>query len=70
MERPPSFTLAPRDARTLKANIKVSSTETGHIFGTVVYDAAQVASVVNLAEIHVDIMDYILPATCTDSAFR
>lgn len=38
VERPASFTLAPRDSRTLRANIKVSSTETGHIFGTVVYD--------------------------------
>lgn len=28
------------------------------------------ANVVNLSEIHVDIMDYILPAVCSDSAFR
>ncbi len=28
VDRPPIFTLGPRDSRTLKANIKVSSTET------------------------------------------
>lgn len=73
VERPAAFTLAPKDSRTLRANIKVSSTETGHIFGTIVYDtpgAANVVSVVNLAEIHVDILDYVHPATCSDSAFR
>lgn len=47
----------------------------GHIFGTVVYDTpasitSGVSSVVNLSEIHVDIMDYIQPAVCSDAAFR
>lgn len=73
VERPAAFTLAPRASRTLRANIKVSSTETGHIFGTIVYDTpgtVNVVSVVNLAEIHVDILDYVHPATCSDSAFR
>jgi hypothetical protein len=73
VERPAAFTLAPRDSRTIRANLKVSSTETGHIFGTIVYDtpgAVNAMSIVNLAEIHVDIMDYIQPATCSDSVFR
>lgn len=72
VERPSSFTLGPRESRSVKANIKVASTETGHIFGTIVYGGATGSdvTVINLAEIHVDIMDYIAPATCSDSAFR
>ena len=34
IERPQSHTIGPQDSRMIKANIKVSSTETGHIFGT------------------------------------
>jgi len=79
VERPPSFTLGPKDARTIKANIKVSSTETGHIFGTIVYDSTTPAgtaaggdrtNVINLSELHLDIMDYIHPAHCSDASFR
>merc|ERR1711862_414509 len=47
-------------------------TETGHIFGTIVYEdaATQEKGYVNLNDIHMDIMDYIRPASCTDEAFR
>ena len=34
VERPQSLTIGPSDQRSIRANIKVSSTETGHIFGT------------------------------------
>lgn len=63
VERPPVFTLGPKDSRQCKASIKVSSTETGHVFGNVVYNAPGTTepAVINLAEIHVDIMDYIQP---------
>jgi len=72
VERPQNLTIGPMDFRKLKANIKVSSTETGQIFGTIVYDSANSVDTtyVNLNEIHVDIMDYIRPATCSDAAFR
>ena len=55
-----------------RANIKVSSTETGAIFGNIVYEATGYAdrSVVVLNDIHIDIMDYISPAACADVAFR
>ena len=44
-----------------RANIKVSSTETGAIFGNIVYESTGYAerSVVVLNDIHIDIMDYI-----------
>ena len=57
----------------LKANVKVASTENGIIFGNIVYDvsgAGSDRSVVVLNDIHIDIMDYIVPATCTDAEFR
>lgn len=57
----------------LRANIKVSSTETGVIFGNIVYDSGNDGNdrtVVVLSDIHIDIMDYINPAHCADTAFR
>lgn len=72
VERPQSLTIGPLAQQNIRANIKVSSTETGHIFGTVVFDKSNSAekNYVNLNNIHLDIMDYIRPASCTDEAFR
>jgi coatomer subunit beta len=73
-ERPQSFNLAPYGTLNLKSSIKVSSTETGLIFGSIAYDVAgQVTDKRNyvvLNEIRIDIVDYITPATCSDAAFR
>lgn len=72
VERPQAYTIGPLDQMTIRASIKVSSTETGHIFGTIVYEdaATKEKSYINLNDIHMDIMDYIRPATCTDEIFR
>ena len=72
VERPQSFTLGPHDRKIVKTNIKVSSTETGHIFGNLVFDSSTRAenTVLNLHNIRVDIMDYIKPANCTEEKFR
>lgn len=73
VERPQNYTLAPGASRSIRANIKVSSTETGVIFGNIVYETASSAvdrSVVVLNDIHIDIMDYISPASCGDVEFR
>ena len=72
VERPQSHTLAPGAQRSIHANIKVSSTETGAIFGNLVYESTGYSdrSVVVLADIHIDIMDYIVPALCPDVQFR
>jgi len=72
VEKPQALTLAPRDFANIKANIKVASTENGVIFGNIVYDIAGSGSDRNcvvLNDIHIDIMDYILPAQCTDAEF-
>jgi coatomer subunit beta len=72
VERPQSHTIGPLDQRTLRANIKVSSTETGHIFGTIVFDNSSNAqkTYVALNDIQLDIMDYIRPAECKSDEFR
>jgi coatomer subunit beta len=70
VERPQPIVLAPHDFCNIKANVKVSSTENGIIFGNIVYDTTNSSNVVVLNTIHIDIMDYILPATCTDTEFR
>ena len=72
VERPQSHTIGPMDQRMLRANIKVSSTETGHIFGTIVFDNSSTAqkTYVSLNDIQLDIMDYIRPAECKSDDFR
>lgn len=72
VERPQNYTLAPGDQKVIRANIKVSSTETGIIFGNVVYESGGYSDscIVILNDIHIDIMDYIHPASCPDTKFR
>lgn len=72
VERPTSQNLGPHDFHNVQCTIKVSSTDTGVIFGNVVYEGAHSTdtNVVILNDLHVDIMDYIQPATCTETQFR
>ncbi|EXC28841.1 Coatomer subunit beta-1 [Morus notabilis] len=73
VERPQNYTLAPESSKQIKANIKVSSTETGVIFGNIVYETSSNVhdrTVIVLNDIHIDIMDYISPAFCADVTFR
>jgi coatomer subunit beta len=72
VERPQTYTLAPNGVKNVKANIKVSSTETGHIFGTLAFDNSSTAlrTYINLNDIQLDIMDYIRPAECSSEDFR
>jgi coatomer subunit beta len=72
-ERPQSYTLSPNEKMNIRANIKVSSTETGIIFGNIVYDVAGSGGntgCVILNDIHVDVMDYIEPGEVSDASFR
>jgi len=78
-ERPQPHVLQPGESKTIKANIKVSSTETGIVFGSIVYDGNDAngtkeqnadRNCVVLNDIHIDIMDYISPASCSDLTFR
>ena len=72
VERPTTQNLGPHDFQNVQSTIKVSSTDTGVIFGNVVYDGSSSteSNVVILNDVHVDIMDYIQPAYCTETQFR
>jgi len=77
IDRPAPFSLAPAGpnhtgTHRLRVTIKLSSTESGVIFGSASYDNASgsTKSLVVLNNIHLDVMDYIAPATCSDVAFR
>lgn len=72
VERPTTQNLGGLDFLNVQATIKVSSTDTGVIFGNVVYDgpSSTESNVVILNDVHVDIMDYIHPAQCTETQFR
>ncbi|KAJ2763687.1 coatomer subunit beta, partial [Coemansia linderi] len=72
VEKPASYTLAPYSFSSVKASIKVSSTETGLIFGNIVYDGPGVNDnhCIVLNDIRVDIMEYIRPARCDETQFH
>ncbi|KAI5308246.1 coatomer subunit beta, partial [Ascosphaera atra] len=72
VERPTTQNVGPHDFMNVQATVKVSSTDTGVIFGNVVYEGASSTEthVVILNDIKADVMDYITPATCTESEFR
>ncbi|KAF1817460.1 coatomer subunit beta-like protein [Eremomyces bilateralis CBS 781.70] len=72
VEKPTTQNLAPHDFLNVQATIKVSSTDTGVIFGNVVYDGSSSTetNVVILNDVQVDIMDYIHAAHCTETEFR
>ncbi|KAG6828930.1 Coatomer subunit beta, partial [Arthromyces matolae] len=74
VERPSVFTIAPHGFQSIKATIKVSSTETGVIFGSILWEGGRDANLgekcVILNDIHIDIMDYIKPAVCNEAQFR
>ena len=68
VERPSTYTIGPHGFQSIKATIKVSSTETGVIFGSILWEGANMTEAcVILADIHIDIMDYIKPAYCNEA---
>jgi coatomer subunit beta len=68
VERPTVYNVAPNGFQSIKATIKVSSTETGVIFGSILWEGPDLSEqAVILNDIHVDIMDYIKPAFCTEA---
>eukprot|EP00737_Agarophyton_chilense_P000990 gb/GEZJ01001101.1/.p1 GENE.gb/GEZJ01001101.1/~~gb/GEZJ01001101.1/.p1 ORF type:complete len:948 (-),score=170.00 gb/GEZJ01001101.1/:5517-8360(-) len=71
-ERPQPFTMSPGAKKNIRTNVKVSSTESGIIFGNIVYDVASgsQSQCIILNDIHVDVMDYIEPGEVSDSDFR
>jgi coatomer subunit beta len=72
IDKPSSSNIAPHAFHRVQTTIKVSSADTGVIFGNIVYDGqhADESTIVILSDVHIDILDYIKPATCTEAQFR
>merc|ERR1719271_1799325 len=72
IDRPGGVTLTPGQQAIVHASIKVSSTETGVIFGYVTYEkkSADEKECTVLNELHVDILDYIERSWIGELAFR
>ncbi len=70
-DRPGVFSVGAYGKLNITSHIKVSSTETSAIFGSLVYEtpgARGRENVVVLNEIHIDIIEYIRPARRYGSA--
>ncbi|ODV87933.1 hypothetical protein CANARDRAFT_26110 [[Candida] arabinofermentans NRRL YB-2248] len=72
VDKPTSHNIGPHGFHRVSTTIKVTSADTGVIFGNIVYDGqhADESTIVILSDVHVDIMDYINPATCSEAQFR
>lgn len=72
VDKPLPMNLAPDKSAQIKASVKVSSSEAGCIFGNMTYDLSRGGNfkVVTLNEITIDAIEYIHPATCSESNFR
>lgn len=77
-EKPQSITIPPGETGTMKAVIRVTSTDSSLIHANMTYEVVGAAvtksqadtNCVALREIKLDIMDYIEPAACSENKFR
>ncbi|CAN3374311.1 hypothetical protein DIURU_000810 [Diutina rugosa] len=72
VDKPVTANIGPHGFYKMSATVKVTSADTGILFGNIVYDGSHSddSTIVILNDIHIDIMDYIKPATCSESQFR
>lgn len=72
VDKPATANIGPHGFYKAQTTIKVTSADTGVIFGNIVYDGqhSDDSTIVILNDIHVDIIDYIKPATCSEAQFR
>ncbi|VEU20111.1 DEKNAAC100922 [Brettanomyces naardenensis] len=72
VDKPTTANVGPHGFHRVQTTIKVTSADTGVIFGNIVYEGhhADESTIVILSDVHVDILDYIKPAVCTEAQFR
>lgn len=72
IDKPTTQNIPPHGFFKVQTTVKVTSADTGVIFGNIVYDGGHgfENKVVILNDVHVDIMDYIKPAKCSENKFR
>ncbi|GME84530.1 unnamed protein product [Ambrosiozyma monospora] len=72
VEKPTTQNIGPYGFHRVQCTIKVTSADTGVIFGNIVYDGhhANDSTIIILSDVHVDINDYVKPASCSEAQFR
>ena len=72
VEKPQIVTLRALSSQTLKASLKVSSTDNGVIYGYITYDSASgnIPNVITINEIQIDFINELAPADCSESDFK
>lgn len=72
VDKPSTANVGPHGFHRVQATVKVTSADTGVIFGNIVYEGhhSDQTKIVILSDVHVDILDYIKPADCTEAQFR
>eukprot|EP01129_Flabellula_baltica_P012413 TRINITY_DN5608_c0_g1_i1.p1 TRINITY_DN5608_c0_g1~~TRINITY_DN5608_c0_g1_i1.p1 ORF type:complete len:931 (+),score=219.81 TRINITY_DN5608_c0_g1_i1:13-2805(+) len=73
VDRPQTCSIGPHEKINVRTSVKVSSTETGVIFGCITYDIAGsliTEKSVVLNDISIDVIDYIAPAEISEDKFR
>ena len=72
VEKPIPITLRADSSATIKASLKVSSTDNGVIFGYLTYDSASGTepTMLNINEIQIDFINDLLPASCSELEFK
>lgn len=78
-ERPSPLVLGPHESKQIRVALKVSSTDTGVIFGNLVFDYGRSAAnsgvedgsgcVIALHEIHLDVIEYLQPSEINEALF-
>ncbi|OMJ15708.1 Coatomer subunit beta [Smittium culicis] len=71
IEKPRSYNVSPRSFSSIKATIKVSSADSGVIYGNLTYDGPgpSDSNCIVFNDINVDIMEYIRPSYCDEAKF-
>lgn len=72
LDKPTTQNIPPHGFFKVQVTVRVTSADTGVIFGNIVYDGSHghESKIVILNDVHVDIMDYIKPAKCSENKFR
>lgn len=72
IDNPPSTNIVPHGFHKITLTVKVTSADTGVIFGNIIYDGGhgEDSRYVIMNDVHVDIMDYIKASKTDDASFR
>ena len=72
VEKPIPITLRANTSATIKASLKVSSTDNGVVYGYITYDSSSgnQPNILNINEIQIDFINELMKAECTDFDFK